>query len=225
MLQSTAGADYFAVDASGCTSYGFLNANGNCTIIGQLRIGSNADSSLMHFGNTSVRYISQVAENVQMININLEITSGSMHSGGDIQTGGRAFKPGGGSWEDLSDARIKNVTGDYTAGLDAILALSPKKFTYKGNDTAKPPSNSRGPEEVTDKTPPVVPYMNSNHYAPAAADREFIGLIAQEAEIPMPEMVEKIVGYIDGATVDDLRSLDTTPLIFCPGQRRQDAGC
>jgi hypothetical protein len=27
-------------------------------------------------------------------------------------------------------------------------------------------------------------------------------------------MVEKIVGYIDGATVDDLRSLDTTPLIF-----------
>ena len=214
MFQSQAGADYFAADAGGCVSYGYLNANGNCTIIGQLRIGSNADSSLMHFGNTNVRYISQVAENVQMININLEITSGSMHSGGDIQTGGRAFKPGGGAWEDLSDARIKNVTGDYTAGLDAILALSPKKFTYKGNDTAKPPSNSRGPEEVTDKTPPVVPYMNSNHYAPAAADREFIGLIAQEAEIPMPEMVEKIVGYIDGATVDDLRSLDTTPLIF-----------
>jgi hypothetical protein len=43
---------------------------------------------------------------------------------------------------------------------------------------------------------------------------QHIGLIAQEAEKIMPEMVSTQKGTIDGRQVDDLRSMDTTPLIF-----------
>ena len=44
--------------------------------------------------------------------------------------------------------------------------------------------------------------------------KEFVGLIAQDAEVPMPEMVTRKSGYVDGVQVDDLRVLDTGPLIL-----------
>jgi hypothetical protein len=231
MLQSTAGADFLTVDGSGCTSSGFLNANGNITTNGQLRVGATADSGLIHFGSTSTRYISQNGSDVQWYNINFTVPQGSLRAGGalfcndtDFSNGcyisaGLGYQPGGGSWRDSSDARIKNIVGDYAHGLDEILRLQPKIFTYKGNDTRTEPSNISDVEASlgnSAESQPVVsvPYGNSPHHKAAVAGKEFIGLIAQEAEGPMPEMVENIVGYIDGMSVDDLRSLDTTPLIF-----------
>jgi len=59
-----------------------------------------------------------------------------------------------------------------------------------------------------------VPYKNSPHYAATVAGTRYIGLIAQEVEPIMPEMVDKTAGYIDGVPVDDIRNLDTTALIF-----------
>ena len=59
-----------------------------------------------------------------------------------------------------------------------------------------------------------MPYKNSGHYQAAINSKEFIGLIAQEAETVMPEMVTQRSGYIDGVAVTDMRELDTTPLIF-----------
>jgi len=117
--------------------------------------------------------------------------------------GANAYKPGGGSWTAPSDARIKNIIGDYKSGLDEILRLSPKIYTYKGNDTPAPPDGKS-----------AVPYADSRHYGVAASETEFVGLIAQDAEKPMPEMVSLRAGYIDGVAVDDLRELDTTPLVF-----------
>ena len=45
------------------------------------------------------------------------------------------YKPGGGAWQSNSDARVKNVTGDFVLGLDEVLQLRPVVYTYKGNDT------------------------------------------------------------------------------------------
>jgi hypothetical protein len=133
----------------------------------------------------------------------------------------KGYQPGGGSWADTSDARIKTVAGDYTHGLAEILKLSPRRYAYKGNDTPEPPSNSSGEPPIDptqtakeDKSAPVVPYKNSGHYQAAINSKEFIGLIAQEAETVMPEMVTQRSGYIDGVAVTDMRELDTTPLIF-----------
>ena len=97
------------------------------------------------------------------------------------------FKPGGGTWVDSSDARIKTVRGDYAAGLEAIRALHPVRFTYKGNDT--------------------------NHQGTDTA-KEYVGMIAQEVETVMPEMVTLADSEIDGEPVSDMRILDTAPLIY-----------
>lgn len=110
----------------------------------------------------------------------------------DFNVPGNAWKPGGGLWADSSDARIKNVIDGYYSGLDAILALRPIRYTLKNNwhrgDDMQPP------HDAVDST------------------QEFIGLIAQEAEIPMPEMVSRISAVIDDVPVDDLRTLDMTAL-------------
>jgi hypothetical protein len=147
---------------------------------------------------------------------------GYVRAAGYLWTDQNGYKPGGGAWADTSDARIKTVAGDYTHGLAEILKLSPRRYAYKGNDTPEPPSNSSGdptPVDPTqpakeDKSVPVVPYKNSGHYQAAINNKEFIGLIAQEAETVMPEMVTQRSGYIDGVAVTDIRELDTTPLIF-----------
>jgi len=108
---------------------------------------------------------------------------------------GAALKPGGGLWADTSDSRIKTVSADYTTGLDAIETLRPVKYIYKGNDTKRVG-------------------FPSDHAKVAAEGQEFIGLIAQEAEVAMPEMVTQTTAYVDGTEVTDLRVMDTAPLIY-----------
>ena len=106
-----------------------------------------------------------------------EMTNGA--SGNFIVNNNSAFKPGGGAWQSLSDARIKTVTGEYEAGLDEVMQLRPVTYRYK-----------------------------------TGADREFVGLVAQEVEQVLPGMVSQQKGFIDGEEVTDLRTLDTTELVF-----------
>jgi len=103
-----------------------------------------------------------------------------------------AYKPGGGAWADGSDARIKDVLADYKTGLEAILALRPVWFRYKNNWSRDGDVEKERHREVVGK--------------------EYIGLVAQEAEIPMPEMVSSITAKLDNIEVNDLRILDMTAL-------------
>ena len=120
---------------------------------------------------------------------------------------GAALKPGGGSWGDTSDARIKTITGEYEQGLEAVRQLRPVTYKYRGNDITSTPDKlervSRGQ-----------PSPESAHYTVAKEGREFIGLVAQQAEAAMPEMVSHVSGMIDGHSVNDLRVMDTTALTF-----------
>jgi hypothetical protein len=129
---------------------------------------------------------------------------------GNVTILGTGSKPGGGAWADSSDARIKTVLGDYTSGLDAILALHPVRYSFKGNWRHAPPppiegATGDGSDELDQHGP---------HDADADAGTEFIGLIAQEAEGPMPEMVSQQSAIIDGERVEDMRFLNTTALSF-----------
>ncbi len=125
--------------------------------------------------------------------------------------GPQCFRPGSATWDVISDARIKTVSGDYTQGLAAVKALHPVKYTYKGNDVRYSPIPvSPGVPAAT----PGQPDKRSEHYSVAASGKEFIGLVAQEAEVSMPELVKQTIGTIDGALVSDLREMDTGPLIF-----------
>jgi Chaperone of endosialidase len=118
-----------------------------------------------------------------------------------------ALKPSGGSWIASSDARIKTVLGDYQQGLDAIKALQPVIYKYTGNDVQFP-----GP--VPSKVGKGQPDPESSHYTVATENKEFIGLIAQDAEVPMPELVQQIRAKIDGVMVNDYRVLDPSAVMW-----------
>ena len=100
---------------------------------------------------------------------------------------GQAFKPGGGVWGDTSDARIKTVLGDYGGGLEQILALNPVRFVFRGNDTPAAPANA----DPQNHEPVAVPYENLDHHVAAVKRTEYVGLIAQDVEAVMPEMVSQ----------------------------------
>ena len=51
----------------------------------------------------------------------------------DLCVHGEAWKLGGSSqWRVLSDARVKDVLGDFTLGGDTLLKIVPRIFRYKG---------------------------------------------------------------------------------------------
>jgi hypothetical protein len=141
---------------------------------------------------------------------------GFFQSDGIFNIGAGAYKPGGGAWSDSSDARIKNVLGTYDNGLASILSLNPVLYTFKGNDTPEAPASEARtfPGRKDASTREVAPYANSPHYQAAVEAKEFVGVIAQEAEVAFPRMVTQKDGFIDGAAVTDLRDIDTTPLIY-----------
>jgi hypothetical protein len=54
-----------------------------------------------------------------------------------LTVNGIADKPGGGSWNTFSDERLKNITGQFTAGLDTVMRLQPVRYEYKKDNALK----------------------------------------------------------------------------------------
>jgi hypothetical protein len=221
-----------ALSVGGALSSGPMNANGNRIYCGFLYSTGNvqAAASLMWGPNGDYIYADTNAT-LMLVNgaacywsytksngywqwvVNNAITIQLQYPAGFL-VNGAAYKPGGGVWSDSSDARIKNVQGDYAVGLDAVAQLRPVTFTYKGNDTTESPDHIPSADGTKSKDALAVPYPNSPHRQVAESSKTFHGLIAQEVEAIFPEMVTVRNGYIDGEQVNDIRDLDTTPLIF-----------
>jgi len=102
-----------------------------------------------------------------------------------------AYKPGGGSWADNSDARVKTVTGTYDLGLNEVLALNPIRYHFNGND-------------MVGKTRDMDIHSDT--------ETEYVGFVAQEVEAVFPDMVTQVPGFIDDEAVDDLRVLNLSNL-------------
>jgi len=86
-----------------------------------------------------------------------------------LEVNGTAGKPGGGSWSNSSDIRLKDINGSYEKGLSEILKLNPVSFNYKKDNARNLPS-----------------------------DEEYVGFIAQDAQVIFPETVHTgDDGYLD----------------------------
>jgi hypothetical protein len=48
-----------------------------------------------------------------------------------LSVNGTASKPGGGTWAVFSDERLKNIKGNFTSGLNAVMRLQPLRYEYK----------------------------------------------------------------------------------------------
>jgi hypothetical protein len=139
----------------------------------------------------------------------------------NLAIAGQAYKPGGGVWADVSDARIKTVVGDYQQGLHQVLKLKPVIYTYRGNDTLTSAFEVMGPSEDGKETVALggrhvgpAPYPASPHIMPARERKQFVGFVAQDIEAIFPDMVSKRAGYIDGQAVSDLRQVDASSLTY-----------
>lgn len=97
---------------------------------------------------------------------------------GDLRITGTPYRTGGDiAWQVPSDARLKNISGAYDRGLKAIMSLHPVRYFFK-NDTKLGLDSSK----------------------------EYIGIIAQEAQKVVPEAVSmEKNGYL---------SLNTTPIFW-----------
>ncbi|MBU0577618.1 tail fiber domain-containing protein [Patescibacteria group bacterium] len=85
-------------------------------------------------------------------------------------TNDQAYKDSGSTWSNYSDARLKDIKGDYEKGLNEILQLNPVLFRFKA-DNPKGLTTNEGYD---------------------------IGFIAQEVQIPFPEAVDEDEdGYLD----------------------------
>ena len=118
-------------------------------------------------------------------------------SNGNYIISGAGFQPGGGLWgASGSDLRLKTVVGPYPHGLAELLEMLPKLYTYKGNANAVNADGSMGA--------PLFPDTN----------KQYIGLIAQDCEPYMPELVTTTTMYVDGVLQTDVRQLDATGVIY-----------
>jgi hypothetical protein len=101
----------------------------------------------------------------------------------DFAGNGQAYKPGGGSWAAISDARLKEDIHPYTRGLAELRALRPVRYKYKKE------------------------YW-------AASDRHFTGLIAQEVQDVVPEMVHPYKFQAIGDKLIDVLAVDPSDLTY-----------
>ena len=185
-----------------------INTQGNTINASVVQANNASNSSHFQLYNTEtghLRYIRMQAGDIDFVNNGYSASTQTLYNSGD------AAKIGGGVWAVLSDSRIKTVTGDYTTGLETLLSLNVRKFVYKGNESSFDPITV---ERRDGKPNDTVPYFSTMHHDVALEGREFVGLVAQEAEVVLPELVKKLPGWIDAQPVEDLRMMDNTNLIY-----------
>ena len=116
----------------------------------------------------------------------MHIASGDAHfANGQIRfshASGNAYKPGGGTWSDISDKRLKKNIRPFEDGLSTIMKLTP--VAYKFN-------NQSGYKDL---------------------DREFIGFIAQDIESITPYMVEIVDDTDGVSNLSDMRTVNESAL-------------
>ncbi|MGA2174755.1 MAG: tail fiber domain-containing protein [Verrucomicrobiota bacterium] len=97
-----------------------------------------------------------------MIATNGDVGIGTTSPDSLLTVDGTADKPGGGSWNTFSDARLKDVGAAFTHGMEALAALQPVHYHYKPENPLNLPSQP-----------------------------DYIGVVAQQVQGVIPEAVQK----------------------------------
>ncbi|MCD4734567.1 MAG: tail fiber domain-containing protein [Bacteroidales bacterium] len=78
-----------------------------------------------------------------------------------LEVNGDAAKPGGGTWLNSSDERLKDIQDPFDKGLDELALLNPVHFNYKENNARQ-----------------------------HSSEKNYVGFIAQEVQELIPEAVK-----------------------------------
>ncbi len=141
----------------------------------------NQDSGIRFYENGNVKghlYLKGSDDTIRLFGSNfsgITVTSiGNVGIGTEnpgsykLAVNGSAAKPGGGSWSNFSDIRLKEVHGQFERGLSEVTKLNPVQCSYREDNELKLPTGN-----------------------------QFIGLVAQEVQKVIPEAVsENEKGYL-----------------------------
>ncbi len=188
-----------AISVAGTTTTTYLNASQSVyvgttlTVSGHVYLNNTTDASTLNAGAlTATNAI--VYDQITIGNyINC---SGGAHISGDVQIDTKLTAN-----NDIYSNSLTAFSNGYKPGGGMWAAYSDARMkTVDG-------SYDVGLQELLQLEP--VRY----HYKTDSV-REFVGLVAQQAEKIMPEMVTRVRGEVDGKEVDDLRTMDTTALMY-----------
>jgi hypothetical protein len=130
---------------------------------------------------------------------------------GDANVNGFVFDPGDGGAGNRPKFRIRYGTADQ------ILLDGAGNAEKPGGGSWAAISDSRAKEDIVDYTSGLdqIKQIQPRSYRYIGNDNTYIGLVAQEVEDAMPELVKQGEGTLpDGTEVTDFRTLDQTPLTF-----------
>jgi hypothetical protein len=120
------------------SSFNFSNAAGSTSIVGTTASTTNSTLFLFHTADgvnrSSYRSVMQ-ATGASLVSINSDYPTPNgwvtqYDSNRHFIVANKGYQPGGGTWLDSSDARIKRDIEDWNLGLEAILALRPRQFRF-----------------------------------------------------------------------------------------------
>jgi len=195
LSNATAVGAFADVTASNSLVLGSINGKNSATADTNVGIATTAPTARLHIGSASVTGLrvegpassgttvasasfggrgefridaSGVVGGRVIVKENGRVGIGTASPDNLLTVNGTADKPGGGSWETFSDQRLKDLKGDFHAGLSQILRVNPVRYRHKQQ-------NDLGIQDL----------------------EEHIGLVAQEIQKVIPEAVsEDGKGYL-----------------------------
>ncbi len=169
-----------AAIGEGCTASGnystamgkFTTAGGDYSFSGgrYMQLAASADRTFVWgYSDTAQPLYAANAFLIFPAGVNGNVGIGTTSPDYKLEVNGDAAKIGGGSWSVSSDERLKDITGEYNQGLEAVTNLRPITFQYKSGNPRDLPSNV-----------------------------ENVGFVAQEVQETFPEAIsEGADGYLD----------------------------
>jgi len=178
---ASTGNDQFLIRASGGVGIGTAAPETKLDVSDGIRIqGLNYGYSAYPSTGAGIEIFYRPSDNMGLIQVydrdanaaqawgNLYLGNGSVgiatQSPGSykLAVNGEAAKPGGGSWSNFSDGRLKKVGDGFERGLTEVIKLNPVRYSYRDDNELDLP-----------------------------ADKEFVGLVAQDVRDIVPEAVEE----------------------------------
>jgi hypothetical protein len=113
---------------------GATTASENIVVIGGGAFGLSSATSISF--NTAATTSTDIGTERMKILSNGRVGIGTASPDQLLSVNGDASKSGGGSWQTFSDTRLKNISGDFKRGLNAVMRLQPLRYQYRPNNGA-----------------------------------------------------------------------------------------
>lgn len=144
---------------------GATTSTENIVVVGGGAFGMSAATSISF--NTAATTTTDIGTERMRILSNGRVGIGTASPDQLLSVNGDASKAGGGSWQTFSDARLKDISGPFKSGLNAVMRLQPLRYHYRPNNPVGIASNGEHIGLAAQSVQEVIPEAvtaNANGY-------------------------------------------------------------